>query len=726
MVEADESDLSAVFFLSLYTTVLFPYTIYKLLSSDSTQVVKPWVQNGRKDNIFSRAKRFLCMRSTLVLIGLWVIFGLLVYYAQATAKDKQPFDPYGILMLEKGASSADIKRAYRKLSLKYHPDKNPDPAAAQYFAESITKAYKALSDPDAKKNWEEHGHPDGRQSITMGIGLPKWLFDGNSRTAPLLLAALVFGGVLLPLGVAACYLLSSNKFSADGIVEETYHNFLMPPSGLRQSQGLARILETLTIAVEYIRMPLLPAQLPAMEELRKNTLRAHPDIREKKTFWQRKPSCIKANMLLLAHLEREPIHPTLYKDWLYVTKVAAPLTKALVDLSNIPRPPDSCGWLSPAVASIEFLQHLIQAVPLAQRRNAGSYKSTVEGTAPLLQLPHLDGEVAKKLSRRKIRGLADIQGKDLQELREVLLEAGLEDQQAADVETSLSSMPTVRVEAQCAVAGADSQASMMVGDVVTVTARVLLHRPSHATQELSKDGNGVAVFAPHYPHPREEKWFFFVGDPASGDLLSAPAHVSLLEAEYRGAEASRKAQQADTSAGSTADSGPSSGALVRSKSKEGKAGKGEAQVVEVSFLLRSAAKKEYTLFAMCDSWIACDVVLPLHLKVQEQSRAELEGRASRGVAAAAGRVIPLDEDGVPEEPVDWDDNDVAGGSDEDEDGEEEYDSEDSGTEESGSEDEEDVPAAGKHEGDGDDSDGSADSESQRGIVPKSATLQADD
>lgn len=69
--------------------------------------------------------------------------------------------------------------------------------------------------------------------------------------------------------------------------------------------------------------------------------------------------------------------------------------------------------------------------------------------------------------------------------------------------------------------------------------------------------------------------------------------------------------------------------------------------------------------------------------MQEQSRAELEGRASRGVAAAAGRVIPLDEDGVPEEPVDWDDNDVAGGSDEDEDGEEEYDSEDSGTEESG-------------------------------------------
>ena len=38
-----------------------------------------------------------------------------------------------------------MKKAYRQLSLIYHPDKNPDPAAATYFAESITKAYKALT-----------------------------------------------------------------------------------------------------------------------------------------------------------------------------------------------------------------------------------------------------------------------------------------------------------------------------------------------------------------------------------------------------------------------------------------------------------------------------------------------------------------------------------------------------------------------------------------------------
>lgn len=65
-------------------------------------------------------------------------------------------------------------------------------------------------------------------------------------------------------------------------------------------------------------------------------------------------------------------------------------------------------------------------------------------------------------------------------------------------------------------------------------------------------------------------------------------------------------------------------------------------------------------------------------QVNEQSRAEMEGRASRG--ATSGRVIPLDEDGVPEEAVDYDGGDQ-GGSDGEQ--EEEYDSEDSGTEESG-------------------------------------------
>ena len=43
--------------------------------------------------------------------------------------------------------------------------------------------------------------------------------------------------------------------------------------------------------------------------------RAYPDLRDKKQFWTRKPGCVKANMLLLAHLDRRPIAHTLHKDW---------------------------------------------------------------------------------------------------------------------------------------------------------------------------------------------------------------------------------------------------------------------------------------------------------------------------------------------------------------------------------------------------------------------------
>ena len=65
-------------------------------------------------------------------------------------------DYYKILGVSKSASSADIKRAYRKLSLKYHPDKNSAPDAAAKFAD-IAAAYDVLSDPDKRQTYDRGG-----------------------------------------------------------------------------------------------------------------------------------------------------------------------------------------------------------------------------------------------------------------------------------------------------------------------------------------------------------------------------------------------------------------------------------------------------------------------------------------------------------------------------------------------------------------------------------------
>jgi len=57
---------------------------------------------------------------------------------------------YQILGIEKNASQEDIKKAYRKLALENHPDKNKDPGATQKFQE-ISKAYEVLSDSEKRK-----------------------------------------------------------------------------------------------------------------------------------------------------------------------------------------------------------------------------------------------------------------------------------------------------------------------------------------------------------------------------------------------------------------------------------------------------------------------------------------------------------------------------------------------------------------------------------------------
>lgn len=67
-------------------------------------------------------------------------------------------DPYEILGVQRSANDDEIKRAYRKLAVKYHPDKNPgDPAAEEKFKE-IGEAYEILTDPDKRAAYDRYGH----------------------------------------------------------------------------------------------------------------------------------------------------------------------------------------------------------------------------------------------------------------------------------------------------------------------------------------------------------------------------------------------------------------------------------------------------------------------------------------------------------------------------------------------------------------------------------------
>lgn len=88
-------------------------------------------------------------------------------------------DYYEVLGVDKKAAATEIKSAYRKMALKYHPDKNKATDAEEKFKE-INEAYQVLSDGEKKKAYDQFGHAAFDPASGMG-GNP---FSGASRQGP--------------------------------------------------------------------------------------------------------------------------------------------------------------------------------------------------------------------------------------------------------------------------------------------------------------------------------------------------------------------------------------------------------------------------------------------------------------------------------------------------------------------------------------------------------------
>ena len=86
-------------------------------------------------------------------------------------------DYYQILGVSKNASPADLKKAYRKLALEWHPDRNKDPKAAEKFKE-ITRAYEVLSDSKKKEVYDQYGS----QAFAPGSGFGQGQAGQGSHT----------------------------------------------------------------------------------------------------------------------------------------------------------------------------------------------------------------------------------------------------------------------------------------------------------------------------------------------------------------------------------------------------------------------------------------------------------------------------------------------------------------------------------------------------------------
>ncbi|KAM0792442.1 hypothetical protein ACM66B_005119 [Microbotryomycetes sp. NB124-2] len=99
------------------------------------------------------------MRRWIVLVAL---LAMVVAVSAAAGNDF-----YKVLDVARSASAADIKKQYRKLSKKYHPDKNPDEAAREQFL-LVGKAYDVLSDPEKRKIYDRYGEEGLKQQGNGG------------------------------------------------------------------------------------------------------------------------------------------------------------------------------------------------------------------------------------------------------------------------------------------------------------------------------------------------------------------------------------------------------------------------------------------------------------------------------------------------------------------------------------------------------------------------------
>lgn len=629
----ENSSLFPIFILTILALPLVPYTILNLCRAASKKTksinceCSACSRSGKyRKSIFKRISNFSTW-SNFTVVVLWVIMGILVYYIKHISREIQVFEPFSILGLESGASDSEIKKAYRRLSIQYHPDKNPDPEAHNYFVEFISKAYQALTDPISRENYEKYGHPDGRQGFQMGIALPQFLLNIDGASGGILLLWIVGVCILLPLVIAVVYLSRSSKYTGNYVMHQTlsaYYFFMKP------SLAPSKVMDVFIKAAEYME---IPVRRTDGEPLQKLFVLVRSELnldlknikQEQAKFWKQHPALVKTQLLIQAQLTREmeALSPELQRDFKRVLELAPRLLEELIKMALIPRTAQGHGWLRPAIGVLELSQCIIQAVPLSARKTSGGF---TDGTAPFLQLPHFNEAVMKKLARKKVRSLQELRDMAPEERAELLTQTtGFSASEILDVEKVLEMMPSLTLEVTCETEGEEG---IQEGDVVTLHTWVTLKRANGLIRALPH--------APQYPFHKEENFWFLLVDPTPNNVWFSQK-VSFMD-EATAITAASKAIE-DTMEGAGATVKETSTAVREAVERV----KGGSRLVMGKFQAPPEGNYNLSCYLVCDSWIGCDIKTSLKFKVLKRTRAGTRG----GYVAEEG--TSLAEDGVEEE-----------------------------------------------------------------------------
>jgi translocation protein SEC63 len=421
-----------------------------------------------------------------VTVFFTVIFVWLLMSVQADGQVNS-FDPFGILEIDTGADSKVIKKAYRSLSLKYHPDKNPGNRAAEAKFMMVSKAYEALTDETAKENYEKYGNPDGKQSMEVSIGLPDFLLDSGNRNL-VLLVYLVMMVIVIPAAVWTYY-SDSSKYGEKDVMYDTYSWFHHALS-------------------EHTLVKYLPECLAGSAEFRKRNVTKTAQERESIGQLMTKvrgnmikpkfnhPVCVKGNVLMHTHLLRKTDLLSVVEaaDLKYMLRYSTSLIDAMI---SVCKHQDS---LQTAAMCIEFGQFVTQAMWTKD--------------SALLQLPHFTEDEVKHAEKGGGKGTKITTVKQYKELAGAD-QKGMADftqDQKKDVMNYLNIFPDIEVETKIFVDD-DEDDRVYAGDLCPIQVTI--------TRNNLEDGEKAGlVHAPRFPFPRKEAFWVIVGQVKEGKIIS--------------------------------------------------------------------------------------------------------------------------------------------------------------------------------------------------------------
>lgn len=419
----------------------------------------------------------------LSLVFAWLIVSV------STNGEVQSFDPYSILELDSGADSKLIKKAFRKLSLQYHPDKNPGNRAAEAKFMMISKAYEALTDEQAKENWEKYGNPDGKQSLQVGIGLPSFLLESSFRNL-VLIGYLIIMVVIVPFAVWTYY-SDSSKYGEKDVMYDTYAWF---HHSLSDTALMKCLPEALAGAAEF-RKRNLPKTTSEREAVGRLTTLVRAQMGKPKYTH---PVCMYGNVLLHTHLLRKTaaLDDKQMDDLRFMLRRSTALVDAMISVCK------HQDWMQAAITCIEFGQYMTQAV--------------WGKDSPLLQIPHFtEKEVRKCLERDSADAGVVNTVQAYRELPEAEKE-GLDEftaTQKNDVKQYLDKIfPNILIESRVFVDD-DEDSNIYENDLVTIEVTI--------TRQNLEPGEKVGlVHAPLFPFPKMEAWWIILGQLKGGKTIS--------------------------------------------------------------------------------------------------------------------------------------------------------------------------------------------------------------